>query len=95
MRKFMMFSCAGMLLALATGCTQNSQVVRGQNAGAYPMASGEYCMDDCEYCSDGSCSHCQPYCIPGDLVYPPPNDMPGIVQYPYYTHKGPDCFFHQ
>jgi hypothetical protein len=28
-------------------------------------------------------------------TYPAPGAMPGIVQYPYYTCKGPDCFFHQ
>jgi hypothetical protein len=28
-------------------------------------------------------------------TYPPQGAMPGVVQYPYYTSKGPDCFFHQ
>jgi hypothetical protein len=30
-------------------------------------------------------------------MYPPQDEIPGvssgIVQYPYYTCKGPDCFF--
>lgn len=49
----------------------------------------------CRSCCDECCFGGQPYCIPRDLAYPPPGDMPGIVQYPYYTNKGPDCFFHQ
>lgn len=35
------------------------------------------------------------YVVPSGLNYPPPNAMPGVLQYPYYTVKGPDCFFHQ
>ena len=35
------------------------------------------------------------YREPRDLVYPPPGDQPATVQYPYYTVKGPDCFFQQ
>ena len=40
-------------------------------------------------------SHRFQYVVPQGLNYPPPNAMPGVVQYPYYTVKGPDCFFHQ
>ena len=36
------------------------------------------------------------YKVPDNLVYPNPMPTPaGLVMYPYYTHKGPDCFFHQ
>ncbi|MES2792043.1 MAG: hypothetical protein V4719_20680 [Planctomycetota bacterium] len=35
------------------------------------------------------------YVVPQGLNYPPQNAMPGVMQYPYYTVKGPDCFFHQ
>ncbi|QDV20284.1 hypothetical protein Pan153_49580 [Gimesia panareensis] len=31
--------------------------------------------------------------IPPAAVYPQQNQPLGIVQYPYYTHKGPDDFF--
>lgn len=31
--------------------------------------------------------------IPPATVYPQQNQPLGIVQYPYYTHKGPDDFF--
>lgn len=33
------------------------------------------------------------YRVPDGLRYPPPGDVPAVVQYPYYTHKGPDDFF--
>ena len=31
--------------------------------------------------------------IPPATVYPQQNQPLGVVQYPYYTHKGPDDFF--
>jgi hypothetical protein len=47
-------------------------------------------IDHYGYCNLGPCST---YCDHGPLVYPP-NPTPGaIVQYPYYTCKGPDDFF--
>ena len=55
-------------------------------------------------CGPDGCGHefCAPpqhykfqYVVPQGLNYPPQNAMPGVVQYPYYTVKGPDCFFHQ
>lgn len=33
------------------------------------------------------------YSEPTGLVYPPANQPPAVVQYPYYTVKGPDDFF--
>lgn len=33
------------------------------------------------------------YRIPKNLVYPDANTGAGVIVYPYYTHKGPDCFF--
>ena len=36
------------------------------------------------------------YKVPENLVYPSPSPTPaGMTMYPYYTLKGPDCFFHQ
>jgi hypothetical protein len=98
---------ATVCLPLAIGCSQTSQVVRGQGPEAY-MADGAICYPDdcddddcdddkchrCRFCKGCGCCYCRPYCIPNDLVYPPPGDLPAIVQYPYYTNKGPDCFFH-
>jgi hypothetical protein len=97
-----MYSLVAAAACLGTvGCSQNTQLVRGQQpeycppgAGAY---NGDYCEEDCDrHCHGPNCCCCQcrPYCIPNDLVYPPPGDQPAIVQYPYYTCKGPDCFFH-
>ena len=34
------------------------------------------------------------YCVPQGMQYPPANQPPAVVQYPYYTTKGPDCFFY-
>ncbi|MFO1023280.1 MAG: hypothetical protein U0903_21710 [Planctomycetales bacterium] len=34
------------------------------------------------------------YQTPRNLTYPAPNMQPAVVQYPYYTLKGPDCFFY-
>ena len=77
-------------------------VAVGQTAA--PMYDDSYIDDDCEYLCDDSgrchgpgckCHMCLPYHIPCDLSYPPMGDMPGVVQYPYYTCKGPDCFFYQ
>jgi len=35
------------------------------------------------------------YKTPKNLTYPGANQMPAVIQYPYYTCKGPDCFFYQ
>lgn len=37
--------------------------------------------------------HIYSYEQPRDLVYPPANTPAAIIQYPYYTTKGPDDFF--
>lgn len=38
--------------------------------------------------------HTYEYHAPKNLVYPPANQQPGVVQYPYYTVKGPTDFFY-
>lgn len=87
------------LLTLTVGCGATSQVVRSQGPSGPATYGGEYCPEDCNpYCADG-CIDCR-YNIPRDLSYPPGamggfGAMPAVVQYPYYTCKGPDCFFHQ
>ncbi|MCA9080793.1 MAG: hypothetical protein KDA58_09555 [Planctomycetaceae bacterium] len=35
------------------------------------------------------------YSAPNDLKYPTPNSPSGVIQYPYYTLKGPSDFFRQ
>lgn len=62
-----------------------------------PMVNGGYCDGDgCghNFCAPPSCYKFQ-YVVPQGLNYPPPNALPGVLQYPYYTVKGPDDFFHQ
>jgi hypothetical protein len=95
-------AAAAALLPVLTGCsTGKSQVARGQTpAGAVVNAQGqEWCEEECpprhccRFCNGLGCCHCRPYCVPSDLSYPPANQPPAIVQYPYYTCKGPDCFF--
>jgi len=34
------------------------------------------------------------YQVPRGLTYPAANAPPAVIQYPYYTVKGPDCFFY-
>lgn len=39
--------------------------------------------------------HTWEYHAPKNLVYPPANQQPAVVQYPYYTVKGPTDFFYK
>lgn len=90
-------------IPLAVGCSQNGNIVRGQGPSNGYVGSYDDCWEcpvhgdncpgpsKCRHC----CKCCRPYHVPNDLSYPPPGDMPAVVQYPYYTCKGPDCFFHQ
>jgi hypothetical protein len=54
-------------------------------AACDPALGGAYC---------GKQWHHMKYCVPGGLSYPPPNSMPAVVQYPYYTLRGPTDFFY-
>lgn len=65
--------------------------------GMDPAAQGANCYPDSfghQFCAPPA-SHRFQYQVPQGLNYPQANAMPGVVQYPYYTVKGPDCFFHQ
>lgn len=93
--------CSSQRAQVAKAQVGQAQVARGQQADYCPPGAqgnvvyGDYCDDGCSHGPGCCCLRCRPYCVPNDLVYPPPGDLPGIVQYPYYTTKGPDCFFHQ
>ena len=69
--------------------------------GAYPYAlqGSSYGAGCPNYdCQGGWCApaqfHRMKYKTPSNLSYPEPSAGPAVVQYPYYTHKGPDCFFY-
>ncbi len=74
----------------------------------YPAAQQGDCPDNGQGdCQHGSCYshfpcgnyqypthvHSFSYYPPKDLVYPQPNTPAAVIQYPYYTVKGPDDFF--
>jgi len=68
----------------------------GYGAPCPPGAFGPGCYgEDCglPYCAPRQW-HRFSYHVPAGLSYPPANSMPAVVQYPYYVHKGPDCFFY-
>ena len=93
-------------LAGLGGCCQSNPIARGQNPGySDPQACEQYGEG---YCPGDECGpygrrrgrNCDDCCPPHNfgkhkLYYPDQNALPGMVQYPYYTVKGPDCFFHQ
>lgn len=101
MRKISLLLGAALLLPLSVGCSKSSQMVRGQS----PADMGQYSPNPCPSPYGGdSYDPCDPFCrggrqprvnywTPQDLSYPQ-GQQPAIVQYPYYTLKGPDCFFH-
>jgi hypothetical protein len=72
----------------------------GNGAGCPACNGGMNCPDGgCPHCGCG-CDHGCPdhyttysYKWPRNLVYPPPVLPAGMVQYPYYTLKGPSDFF--
>lgn len=100
-------AAAAALLVLFSGCCScgqnSSDVARGQSPATATASGDEWCEDDCDdagncrHCWGQGCCHCRPYRVPRDLRYPPQANFAagsaGIIQYPYYTCKGPDCFF--
>lgn len=76
----------------------------GHHSYSY-MANGHHGdCNECYECQSGHCDgifsghkhahrHFYHYSAPNDLVYPQQNQPAAVVQYPYYTVKGPDDFF--
>ncbi|QDT81236.1 hypothetical protein Mal35_47160 [Gimesia maris] len=67
-----------------------------RHGGAYcpPGAGGWKTGHKNTYHQNKRPKHYQTYkYVPPATVYPQQNQPLGIVQYPYYTHKGPDDFF--
>ena len=86
----------GQAPAAASQAPAAGQPSTGKYVNAYGEECDPNCFDDsgmCRHCRGAGCKCCRPYRVPKNLVYPPEGQMPGIVQYPYYTCKGPDCFF--
>lgn len=77
---------------------------------SYQFNGSDYC-DQCpqDECDDHHCWHGHKHAhrhfyhytvprehgYPKELVYPQQNQPAAVVQYPYYTVKGPDDFFYQ
>jgi hypothetical protein len=97
-------------LPALVGCSQHASTVRGQSPqdcppGAQPhqggYGTGSYtgwergcpCHGDGGMEMESGANH--RYVEPRYLQYPNQPDVPAVYQYPYYTHKGPDCFFKQ
>lgn len=117
MRKFASWMLLmAVAISASTGCSQNSNMVRGQSPadcppGACPpggapnygpYGTGSYtgwdkaCCCNPDWCVNGmETGPNHRYVEPRYLQYPNQPDMPAVYQYPYYTLKGPDCFFKQ
>jgi hypothetical protein len=90
----------GQAPAAANGSSAAAQPSNGSYVNAYGEECDPNCFDGngrCRHCLGAGCRCCRPYRVPRNLMYPPQDEIPGvssgIVQYPYYTCKGPDCFF--
>jgi hypothetical protein len=98
----------GPAYAHPVGTTYSNHLADGWTPGANHHSYG-YTADDsgncdeCNECKSGHCNkghkhahrHFYHYSAPKDLVYPQQNQPAAVVQYPYYTVKGPDDFFHK
>ena len=62
--------------------------------GSCPPEYGQQCPGGCRR---GCIHHYHTYSVKTmrNPVYPDPQQPGGVVTYPYYTHKGPDCFFYK
>lgn len=69
----------------------------GYGAGGCPHCqNGSACPPDgCQHCGHGCPKHHMTYSYkwPQNQVYPPAMMPPAMVQYPYYTFRGPSDFF--
>ena len=92
----------GLSLSLAVGCQNPRGIVRGQapNAAAPANAapvSNNSMMHGGPHQQRGALHaghhHTFEYKAPEGLRYPPANQPPAVVQYPYYTLRGPTDFF--
>ena len=88
--------CLG--VSLAVGCQNPRGIVRGQAPNEARFAPTNY---DVMHQGDqqpqgalrGGHYHTFEYREPEGMSYPPANQPPAVVQYPYYTLRGPTDFF--
>ncbi len=88
----------GLSLSLAVGCQNPRGIVRGQAPNAEAAAntapaSYNNTMHGGPQQQHGRHYHTFEYKAPEGLRYPPANQPPAVVQYPYYTLRGPTDFF--
>ena len=85
-------------VSLAIGCQNPRGIVRGQaptDAQFAPTQNGvmNYGGQQPQGGFRGGDYHTFEYRVPEGLSYPPANQPPAVVQYPYYTLRGPTDFF--
>ena len=80
-------------VSLAVGCQNPRGIVRGQTpASRTVMHEGDH---EPRGAFHGGHYHTFEYKAPKNLKYPPANQPPAVVQYPYYTLRGPTDFFQE
>lgn len=85
----------------APNCPSCPTAMHGVNCPSCPP--GMHGGSSCPACPQGhgfdvwrpTHHHTWEYNAPKGLSYPSPNQPPGVIQYPYYTVKGPSDFFYQ
>ena len=105
MRMSVFWSFAGFSLLFLSGCATQDSVIRGQapcpsgicnhGHGSSYDPNGLACsQDDCLFTDKWSQSnvHHQYHSLVPQAGHGV--SMPVMIQYPYYTLKGPDCFFY-
>ncbi len=85
-------------VSLAVGCQNPRGIVRGQAPNEARFAPTSHAgMHDGEHeprgAFHGGHYHTFEYKTPENLSYPAANQPPAVVQYPYYTLRGPTDFF--
>ena len=92
---------ACLVISMAIGCQTPSDVYRSQTPGEayYAPASDsdtvteEWVQQQPRGQFRGGHYHTFDYRVPRNLRYPPANQPPAVVQYPYYTLRSPTDFF--
>ncbi len=88
---------ACLVVSMVVGCQNTRGIVRGQTPAEFPgnsqAATAYWDENQPQGAFHGGHYHTFEYKAPKDLRYPDPNQSPPVVQYPYYTLRGPTDFF--